>query len=238
MSSSAQSAVRLRGVIFDMDGVLVDSHPVHRKAWRIFLQTMGRTVTDAELNFILDGRKRSDILTHFLGNLPQEELERHGQRKDAIFRRMHLEVAPIAGAVRLVHELHKAGMGLALATSASRSRVDSTLIQLGLEDCFSAIVTGDDVSLGKPDPAIYRAACGQLAVDPSCGLAVEDAVSGIEAATRAGLGCIGVASNQPAEKLAEAGAMHVVQDFSGLSAATLEEILHHSESAVSANAKH
>jgi beta-phosphoglucomutase len=76
------SACQLRGVIFDMDGVLVDSHSAHRDAWRQFFQTLGRNVPESELDFILDGRKRGDILQHFLGNCPDSELEEFGRRKD------------------------------------------------------------------------------------------------------------------------------------------------------------
>jgi beta-phosphoglucomutase-like phosphatase (HAD superfamily) len=80
-------AGRLQGVIFDMDAVLLDSHAVHRKASRIFFQTLGCEVGEADLDFILDGRKRDDILRHFLANLTSTELEELGKRKDCIFRR-------------------------------------------------------------------------------------------------------------------------------------------------------
>ena len=75
----SMSAGQLRGVIFDMDGVLVDSHAAHRKAWRLFFETLGREVPECELDFILDGRKRGDILRHFLGDCPDSELEELGR---------------------------------------------------------------------------------------------------------------------------------------------------------------
>ena len=64
----------LRGIVFDMDGVIIDSHPTHRKAWQEFLGTLGRTVSEDDLDFILEGRKRQDILRHFLGELSNVEL--------------------------------------------------------------------------------------------------------------------------------------------------------------------
>jgi HAD superfamily hydrolase (TIGR01509 family) len=215
----------LRGVIFDMDGVLVDSHAAHRKAWRLFFQTLGREVPESDLEFILDGRKRGDILRHFLGNCPGPELEELGRRKDCIFRQMRLDVTPIPGVVRMVRELHSSGATLAVATSASRSRAYSTLVELGLLNCFQVIVTGEDVLLGKPDAAIYRLACSRIEIRPGHLLAVEDAISGIRAAVGAGLGCVGVASHETGENLAAAGAVHVVRNFESVSVQDLECIL-------------
>jgi HAD superfamily hydrolase (TIGR01509 family) len=219
------STGQLRGVIFDMDGVLVDSHAVHRKAWRMFFKTLGRDLADSEMDFILDGRKRGDILRHFLGNCPDVEFEELGRRKDCIFGQMRLDVAPIPGAVRMVRELHQRGLVLALATSASRSRAHSTLLDMGLLDCFQQIATGEDVLLGKPDAAIYQLARHRTGVDAENLLAVEDAISGIRAAVGADLSCLGVASHETPENLAAAGAAHVVRDFEGVTVADLESIL-------------
>lgn len=216
---------QLRGVIFDMDGVLVDSHAVHRKAWRLFFQTLGREVAESELDFILDGRKRGDILRHFLGSCPDPELEEFGRRKDCIFRQMQIEVAPVPGVVPLVRELHRSGAALTLATSASRSRARSTLVELGLLDCFQVVVTGEDVLLGKPDASIYRLACNRVEIEPACLLAIEDAISGIRAAVGAGLGCVGVALHETAENLTAAGAVHVVRNFESVSVHDLERVL-------------
>lgn len=216
---------RLRGVIFDMDGVLVNSHAVHRRAWKLFFQTLDRRVSDSEMDFILDGRKRCDILRHFLGDCGEPELEELGRRKDHIFRQMRFDIAAVPGAVRLIGELHLGGVELALATSASRSRARSTLSDLGLLGCFRAIVTGEDVSAGKPDPAVYRLAFTRLAIETECILAVEDAASGIRSAVAAGLSCIGIGSHETSENLRMAGAVHVLPDFQSVTPANLEGIL-------------
>jgi len=225
------SVAQLRGVIFDMDGVLVDSHAAHRKAWRLFFQTLGREVPEPELDFILDGRKRCDILRHFLAHCPEPELEEFGRRKDCIFRELQLEIPPVPGVVPMVRELHRNGIVLALATCASRSRARSTLAELGLLPCFQVMVTGEDVRLGKPDAAIYRLACERIEIDPGCLLAVEDAISGVRAAVGASLCCVGVALHETPENLSAAGAVHVVRDFEAVSTADLAGILHRSGSA-------
>jgi HAD superfamily hydrolase (TIGR01509 family) len=215
-------AASLRGVIFDMDGVLVNSHAAHRTAWRQFFQTVGREVSEFELDFILDGRKRSDILRHFLGNCPDSELQEFGRRKDSIFRKIRLEASPVPGVVPMVRELHRNGTALAVATCASRERAVATLTELGLIDCFPVIVAGEDVVLGKPDAAIYRLACTRIAIEPASLLAVEDAISGIRSAVAAGLRCIGVAMHETREGLTGAGAIHVLRDFESVSAHDLE----------------
>jgi len=79
---------RVHAVVFDMDGVLIDSHPAHRAAWREFLRMMGRDASEAGLAFILEGRTRSEILRHFFGELGNEDLQEFGKRKDEIFRGM------------------------------------------------------------------------------------------------------------------------------------------------------
>jgi HAD superfamily hydrolase (TIGR01509 family) len=212
----------LRAVIFDMDGVIVDSHPVHREAWRLFLRTLGRSVSNTDLDFVLDGRKRGEILRHFLGELSEHEIQEYGKKKDEYFRQAALQVKPVPGVVEFVDTLHSAGIATAIATSASESRTRHTLERLLLFDEMNVIVTGDDVALGKPDPSIYRLSCKRLHVAPDDALAVEDAVSGIQAANAAGLNCIGVASHQSPDKLLAAGAARVVRDFCDLSLDQLE----------------
>ena len=80
--------IDLRAVLFDMDGVLIDSHPAHRAAWREFLCSLGKDVSDTELSFILDGRTRAQILRHFLGELSEQGLQTYGKHKDELFRSM------------------------------------------------------------------------------------------------------------------------------------------------------
>jgi beta-phosphoglucomutase len=216
---------RPRAIVFDMDGVIIDSHPTHRKAWRLFLRSLGKHVSEEELAFILDGHKRNDILRHFLGDLPEAELLGYGELKDEFFRRASLSVKPVRGVLRFMQQLRAEGVLLGLATSASPSRTFSTLERMSIRRYFSAIVTAADVSHGKPDPAVYKLACDRLDVDSGNVLAFEDAVSGIQAARQAGLKCAGVARSPRAEELLLAGAEFVIENFAGLSLGTLKSKL-------------
>ncbi|HEY6766464.1 MAG TPA: HAD family phosphatase [Candidatus Sulfotelmatobacter sp.] len=212
----------LRGIVFDMDGVVIDSHPVHRRAWKTFLQTVGREVTDAELDFILDGRKRDEILCYFLGDLTPSQIADHGAHKDEMLRQLAEDMHPFPGVVEFLDSLAHVGMRIALATSAGSRRAHGTLRELGLARYFEAIVTGDEVTSGKPDPAIYRLAAKRLHEIPENLLAIEDAVSGVKSAKSAGMHCLGIACADRAEALRAAGADPVIADFQSLSLEKLE----------------
>ncbi len=213
----------LSAVIFDMDGVLVDSHPVHERAWRRLLESLGRTMTDQEREFVHDGRKRDDILRHFFGPLPEAELRGYGAIKARFFAEFAGEMQLVKGVHEFVSALCAAGVPLAVASSASRDRAEHILEQFELRRCFTAVVTGDDVANGKPDPAVYQAACGRLQADPSASLVVEDAVSGVQGALAAGMHCLGIADSSRAHLLYEAGARYVVPNFEGLTVEAVSE---------------
>jgi beta-phosphoglucomutase len=212
----------LRGIVFDMDGVIIDSHPIHRQAWRTFLQSEGRNVADAELDFILDGRKRQEILCFFLGELTSAQVAYYGTRKDEMLRQLAEQMRPIRGVVKFLESLSHAGIRIALATSASYPRAHGTLKELNLSRYFDAIVTGDEVAMSKPDPAIYRLAAERLNEAPEDLLAVEDAISGVKSARAAGMRCLGIASAERAETLRAAGADPVICDFQSFSLPQLE----------------
>lgn len=207
----------LRGLVFDMDGVVIDSHPAHRTAWQMFLADVGRPTSDQELDIILDGGKREEILKHFLGDLDAHQVAEYGKRKDEILRNVGSKLKPMPGVVQFLDGLLQAGIRVALATSASRSRTCSTLDELGLTHYFDTIVTGDEVATGKPDPSIYRLAATRMQESPNELLAVEDAISGVKAARGAGMRCLGIAHNGRAEALRLAGANPIVDDFRSLS---------------------
>jgi beta-phosphoglucomutase len=206
----------LQAVIFDLDGVIVDSHPAHYRAWRAFFDSLGKDVTDDELVFVREGQKREDILRHFLGELTPEQVRYYGARKEALFRSSSAAVDVIPGIRELLDDLRASGLPAAVASSAGRVRVESILDQLGLGYCFAAIVAGEDVARGKPDPAIFQLASQELGVEPGKVVVCEDSISGITAAKSAGMKCLGIASDGRQSALLVAGADRVVSDFSAV----------------------
>ena len=214
----------LRGVVFDMDGVVIDSHPAHRAAWKAFLSALGKTVADSELEIILDGGKREEILKYFLGDLTPQQIVEYGTLKYEILRNRSTPLEPMAGIVEFLSELRNSGLRVGLATSASSQRTLDTLKDLQLSHYFEMIVTGDDLSTGKPDPAIYHLAAARMREIPAQLLAVEDAVSGVKAARSAGLRCAAIAHNGRAQSLLQAGANPIFDDFRSLSIKNLQAL--------------
>ena len=214
----------LRGVIFDMDGVLVDSHPVHRMAWRLVLTSAGKVVTEEELDFILDGRKKSEILRHFFGDIDEAALAKYAREKDALFHANIEKVGTIPGVCEFLDQLEREGIPVAVATAASATRTGVLLERVGLKHRFRGIVTGDEVLNGKPDPEIYRRAGKVLHHDASELLVVEDAASGVAGAKDAGMRCLGIASGSRASQLRLAGADLVVESLSDVTLADIQEL--------------
>jgi HAD superfamily hydrolase (TIGR01509 family) len=214
----------IKGAVFDFDGVLVDSHQVHKRAWRRFLQLVGKTVSEEDLQIVLDGRKREDILRHFLGDISPELIISYGHLKEQLFREGAGDVQTVDGLVGFLEDLEDSGLTMGVASSGSRSRVTFLLDRLDLTKHFQVVVTGDEVKKGKPDPAIFLAAARALEEDPAELLAFEDAVSGVQSAKSAGMKCIGVAQPNRAPILFHAGADEVVPDFRFLSYSKVQQM--------------
>jgi beta-phosphoglucomutase len=214
----------LRGVIFDMDGVVVDSHPAHKRAWQMLLLSLQKPVSGAELEFVVEGHKRSEILRHFLGDLTEEEAARHGAAKEKFFEGTSTEIKTIHGFDKFFQQVEDAGLICGLASSAGRSRVERTLQHLNLKRRFHTVVAGDDVTNGKPDPAIFQLAASHMQLSNSEVIVCEDAVSGVHAARKAGMKCLALATPGRAKMLLEAGADHVVPDFSHVSLGQLQHL--------------
>jgi HAD superfamily hydrolase (TIGR01509 family) len=215
----------LRGVIFDFDGVVVDSHSIHKRAWKTLLESAGRRASEEELQFVLDGRKREDILRYFLGDLDAGQVREYCLRKEEFFRNEAAAIQTIEGLESFMEELAGSQVPCGIASSGSRSRVDYLLDQLGLKKHFQVVVTGDDVERGKPDPAIFLKAAKDLQRDSSELIVFEDAPSGVIAAKSAGMACVGIAQPDRAAALLKAGAEYVVPDFRFLSSSKLLKVL-------------
>jgi beta-phosphoglucomutase family hydrolase len=191
-------------VLWDLDGVLVDSAPFHFQAWRELLASLGRELSEADFQRTF-GLRNDAILRDLLGDLPPAEVERLGARKEALFRRAALgNIVPLPGALALLRLLGERGFKLALVSSTPHGNIDLILGSLGVEAAFDVIVGEADVTQGKPDPEGFLLAARRLGVPPEECVVIEDAPAGVEAAKRGGMRCVGVCHDRPREGLAKA----------------------------------
>lgn len=193
-----------KAVLFDLDGVLVDSAPYHFQAWRELFRQVGREYGEKEFGETF-GLRNDAILRYMLGERPREEMARLAVGKEELFRaQIGGRIEAGAGASELVGRLKAAGLALAIVTSTPRANVELILGALGLDDAFPVIVAEEDVRRGKPDPEGFLRAAQRLGVPPVECVVLEDAPEGIEAAKAAGMRCVGVATSRSVEALGQA----------------------------------
>lgn len=208
----------LRGVIFDMDGVLVDSGEHHRAAWQALLAELGASAPSPDFWRLTIGRPAHEAISLLLGReLDPDEAMQLAERKRDLYRRFAERGAvPVPGVAAFVGSVAARGLACAVATSASRHDARHVLGALGLTEHFGAVVTAEDVARGKPDPAVYLHAAAALGVPPPDCLVFEDAVVGVQAARRAGMRVIGVTTAHTGDELSRAGAERAIPTFEGL----------------------
>jgi beta-phosphoglucomutase len=192
-------------VIFDMDGVLIDSYAAHFAGWSRMYQELELDYTEDD--FAADfGRTSRDILFRRFGDqLADARIRELDERKEALFRdSLRAQFTAMDGALELIDALAADGFRLGVGSSAPPENIALCLEKLGRRERFGAIVTGQDVSRGKPDPQVFQLAANRLGVEPSDSAVVEDAVHGIEAANLAGMTSIALTGTATREQLAEA----------------------------------
>lgn len=193
------------GVIFDMDGVLVDSYQAHFASWSRLYEELG--VSYSEADFAADfGRTSRDILRRrFSEDFPLEEIRKLDERKESLFRDELQDSFPtMEGAVELIDALAADGFLMAVGSSGPPENIALCLEKLDCREKFAAVVTGADVSRGKPDPQVFELAASRLGLSADSCAVVEDAVHGVEAANRAGMLSIGMTGTVERDRLASA----------------------------------
>lgn len=203
------------GVIFDMDGVLVDSGDAHFESWRLVALELGKgEVTRGQFERLF-GRRSTEIIAEWFNITNAGEAARIDQRKEEIYREILSGGVPVMpGARELVAALHGGGMRIGIGSSGPPENIALVVEAMGLRPMLSAIVTGMDVQRGKPDPQVFLLAADRMGTGPNRTVVVEDAPSGVEAAHRAGMRCIALTSSHPAEFLAKAD--HVTNSLSSI----------------------
>jgi HAD superfamily hydrolase (TIGR01509 family) len=214
-------------IIFDMDGVLVDSNPFHLRKWVDLFQAHGIPFDEGELPNIVLGPPNDVTFRRYLAkDLTPEQLAELSEELEENFRR---EIGPHArafpGVRRFIEESHTQGITMAVASAAIAKNVDFLISALGLRDYFRELLTGDDISHPKPDPEIYLKTADKLGVSPAACAVFEDSFVGIEAAKRAGMKCVAIASTFSEEDLRrKTHADLIVPSFEAVSLQTLRHV--------------
>lgn len=216
------------GVLWDMDGTLVDTAELHYNAWVTLAGEIGRPFSRAEFAATF-GRRNPEIIRQvFDAAASDEKVQRLGDRKEVLYRaQARRGVSLLPGVRELLEGLHGAGFKQAIASSAPRANLDLILQLTHIEQFIDAIVSMEETERGKPDPQVFLVAAAKLAVPPPRCVVVEDAIAGVEAARAGGMKCIAVTfvgHHDPA-RLKAAGASLVVESLARVSVDTIRALL-------------
>ncbi len=211
-------------VLFDMDGVIVDSNPYHKLAFQAFLAQYHIALTDEELKTKVYGRTNKEIMSYiFKENATQEQSDSWANEKEALFRKMYQpDIRATKGLTALLQALKVKQIPTAVGTSAPLDNLNFVLDALNLRQYFDVLLHSKDVVHGKPAPEIYLKAANKLGMDPSKCIVIEDSLPGIQAGLSAGMKVIGITTTHTPEELQHTH--FVIQDFRTLNIDILQAL--------------
>ncbi len=205
----------LKALLFDLDGTLANTDPIHFQTWQAVLQDYGLEIDHAIYNRQFSGRTNAAIVSDLLPHLSPIAATALSQHKEAEFRqRAAHQLSPMTGLMEFLAWAEAHHLDQAVVTNAPVENVDFMLSVLGLGDRFNTIVLGEQLERGKPDPLPYQVALERLSITAQSAVAFEDSPSGIRSAVGAGILTVAIASTHPADVLYAVGATLVVPDFS------------------------
>lgn len=191
-----------RAFIFDMDGTLVDNMHVHTEAWGKMLAENGVEMNAHDFLVKTAGKTNREILPTVFGEISDERIVELGNRKESLYQEMFLpHRKPVDGLIEFLTETQKLGIKMAVATAAPNTNVEYILDGLDLRRFFAAVTTAEDVTNGKPHPEFFLKSAEKLNVAPENCIVFEDALGGFEAARRAGMKSIGIATVNSTEEI-------------------------------------
>lgn len=203
----------IKAVIFDMDGVIVNNHEFHFKAWMDFADRYNFELNEEIYKEQFNGKTNRDLFRSLFDDPTDEEIETYTEEKESLYRELYWDdLAVHTGLLDFLASLKRNRIKIALATSAPTENVDWVLDNLQLRPWFDVIVDGTQVDNGKPDPEIYLTVCDRLEIPPGDCLVFEDSLAGLESGKEAGCMIVGVATSHEAWEL-QSHTDHVLHDF-------------------------
>jgi len=198
--------MKYQAILFDMDGVIVDSEPLHKRAHEETFKQYDIVLTDEDFKTHILSKTELDGLNAYLKHINRQIDPQEFMRKRAVVfsRLMTQKIEAYPGMIEMIRDLSNQ-VPLALVTNSRRANTDQVLQMLEIDDCFDIIVTSDSVENGKPDPEGYVKAMSLLLKQPEECVIVEDSPTGVTAANEAGIYCIAVTNTHTAAELNHAG---------------------------------
>lgn len=217
----------MKAIIFDVDGVLVDSYRAHLESWQMLAREAGVTFTEEDFARTFGRTSRDILLECFDAKLDDAALRALDDRKEALYREIVADDFPaMPGAAELIRALDHDGWSIAAGSSGPPENVELCLAQLGVRAAFDAVITGRDVTRGKPDPQVFQLAAQRMNAPAHRCIVVEDAPAGLEAARRAGMHRVGfVSTGRTEQELLDADLC--IKSFDEISADQLARLLEH-----------
>lgn len=204
----------LQTVLFDLDGTLANTDPIHQVIWRDILAPEGYVVDDAFFQRYISGRLNGDLVRELLPHLSPEEGDQLAIDKEVRFRELAAsQLQPMPGLADLLTWIRQRQLSTAVVTNAPRDNAEFMLGVLGLDNTFDRVIIAGELPRSKPDPLPYETAIAHFGVSPEAAVVFEDSQTGIHAAVAAGITTIGVASTHAPADLYRYGAKLVIQDF-------------------------
>ncbi len=203
-----------KGIIFDMDGTIVDSLPYHYEAWKIFFKE-NKVENFSEKLKDYKGGGTLDLLTTVLGNnYSKKELKSMVDDKEIIFRDIYKNnVIPIEGFIQMLESIKSQKILVGLASNAIRENVKMILNELKIYNEFESIICGDEVENGKPNPEMFNKTAKIFKLDKKDCLIFEDSIEGLQGAVNSGIDAIGVKSSSSDKILKSAGAKGTIKNY-------------------------
>lgn len=205
---------KLKAILWDMDGVIVDSYEGHYLSWKQSLEEVGQTFDEVMFKRTFGMNNRLILATVYQKDLDEEFIKRVSERKETLFRDdIKGRAQALPGVKDWLEKFKSMGIKQAVASSAPQANIDALITELGIRNYFQAEAAGATLK-GKPDPAVFLLAASLLKVDPADCLVIEDSIAGVEAAKRAGCQCLAVLTTNQASELSQADL--IIQDLTNL----------------------
>ncbi len=210
---STLDTLELSAILYDLDGTIADTDPVHFVAWQAVLREHGVEINETIYKQRMSGKLNPAIIADLLPQMSTQEAEKFADYKEARFRSLAQQLPPTPGLLKVIDWAMQQGLKQAVVTNAPRENARFMLNALKLDHVFDQVILADDLGIGKPDPAPYAVALREFGLKAHQAIAFEDSPSGVRSAVAAGIFTVGILSTQTEIELEDLGAKLTIADF-------------------------